>query len=81
MHAASVDRSARLNRFLGVLADGLWHGTREIIHAAEIMAVNSAAAEVRANGVKVECRCVGRGRYEYRLPCRAKPEQLGLLAA
>ena len=74
MNAARIDSSARLNRFLGVLADGLWHGTRELIHAAEIMAVNSVAAEVRANGIAVECRCVGRGRYEYRLPCRAQME-------
>lgn len=80
MNYANADRSRRLQRFLGVLADGLWHGTREIVQAAEIMAVNSVASEVRANGIHVDCRCIGRGRYEYRLPCRAAPEQLELVA-
>lgn len=72
MNHANADRSIRLQRFLGVLSDGQWHGTREIVMAAEIMAVNSAAAEVRANGIQVDCRCIGRGIYQYRLPCRAQ---------
>lgn len=67
MHYAGLD-SPRLQRFLKVLADGAWHGTREIVMAAEVMAVNSVAAECRANGVLIETRCVGRGRYEYRAP-------------
>lgn len=72
MHAASIDKSPRLQRFVRFLADGNWHGTREIVHGAEVMACNSVAAETRANGVNVECRCVGQGRYEYRIP-KASP--------
>ncbi len=81
MHAANVDRSVRLNKVLGILASGAWVGTREIVRAADVCAVNSIISEIRANGIKVNCRCVGRGRYEYSLPCRAQPEQLALIAA
>ena len=82
MNAANADRSARLRRFMGVLSDHGWHGTREIVHTAEIMAVNSVASECRQNGIPIECRCVGRGRYEYRWPQRTAPtEQMALIAA
>ena len=77
MNAARLSESARLQRVLALLNDGAWHGTREIVMAAEVMAVNSAISELRANQVEVECRCAGRGRYEYRL----RPAQLELLAA
>ena len=77
LHAARLDHSPRLQRVLALLGDGQWRGTREIVMAAEVMAVNSAISELRANQIDVECRCVGRGRYEYRL----RPVQLDLLEA
>jgi hypothetical protein len=73
VNAANLN-SPRLQRLLSALGDGLWHGTRQLVQTAEVMAVNSAVAELRENGVSVECRCVGRGRYEYRLPERAQME-------
>jgi hypothetical protein len=66
MNYARIDRSDRLQRLLVLLADGQWHGTLDIVQRARICAVNSAVAELRANGVPVQCRCAGRGRYEYR---------------
>ncbi len=66
IHAARLSESPRLQRLAKVLAGGGWHSTRGLMLLAELCAVNSAVAELRANGIGVECRCVGRGRYEYR---------------
>ena len=79
MNAASIDRSKRLQRVLGVLSDYAWHGTREIVRVADICACNSIIAELRANAFKIETRCTGRGRYEYRLTPR-EPVQLEMAA-
>jgi len=67
MHAARLEASPRLQRVLWALMDGQWHTTRELIVAAEVCAVNSCIAELRANGVAIETRCEGVGRYAYRL--------------
>lgn len=74
IHAAKLESSPRLQRVLNALyfAGGFiggegWLSTRDIISIANVCAVNSAIAELRANGIAVESRCVGRGRYEYRL--------------
>jgi biotin operon repressor len=67
MHAASLERSERLQRVLWLLLDGQWHSTLEIVQRAQVCAVNSCIAELRANGIDIECRCVGVGRYEYRV--------------
>ena len=67
MNAARLHKSGRLMRTLRELADGREHTTRELIEAADVCAVNSIAAELRANGIKVACRCIGRGHYAYRL--------------
>ncbi len=64
---AKFENSDRLKRVYRLLSDGRWHGTRDIMMRADVCAVNSAAAELRANGFDVATRCVGRGRYEYRL--------------
>lgn len=70
IHAARIENSPRLQRLAAFLADGQWHSTREIVHGAEVMAVNSAISELRANGIEVECRAAEtmhrRGVYEYR---------------
>lgn len=69
MHHARIEHSERLQRALAFLRDGAWHTTREIVHGAEVMAVNSVVAEIRENGYIVECESVPgiRGRYRYRL--------------
>ena len=65
IHAARIETSARLQRVLALLECGGRYSTRDIVMQAEVMAVNSAISELRANGIKVESECVGRGRYEY----------------
>ncbi|MCX8017381.1 MAG: hypothetical protein N2690_05725 [Rhodocyclaceae bacterium] len=67
MHAARIERSARLQRVLRLLADGRWHSTLDIVNGAGVCAVNSCIAELRANGYAVACRRVGQERFEYRL--------------
>lgn len=67
MRAARLETSPRLQRVLWALMDGQWHTTRELIVAAEVCAVNSCIAELRANGVAIETCCQGVGRYAYRL--------------
>ena len=56
MHAARLDRSARLQRVLAVLEDGREHTTRDLVVAARVCAVNSCIAELRANGHAIACR-------------------------
>lgn len=80
MHYANIENSPRLKRFIGFLDDGQWRTTREIVMGAEVMAVNSCAAEVRMNGIAVECECIGKGRYRYRLPCMAHKVNGGQLS-
>ena len=67
MHSAKLEHSDRLKRVFSVLSDGKRHSTRDIIRMANVCAVNSIAAELRANGIPVECEAVAgiRGRYEY----------------
>ena len=73
MNAAAIENSPRLQRFLGVLADGQWHSTREIIQRGDVCAVSACAAECRANKIEVECEQRGKVWF-YRLPCRAQME-------
>lgn len=77
MHAAKVTNSPRLQRVLDRLRqknrlDAMTNGdgfetTRGLRDHADICAVNSCIAELRANGYIIETRCTGRGRYEYKL--------------
>lgn len=55
MNAARLERSERLRRVAQVLADGREHTTYEIVHAAQVCAVNSIVAELRANGLRISC--------------------------
>jgi len=66
MNAARLDKSERLQRVLRVLADGREHSTSEIVHGAQVCAVNSIVAELRSNGFRIGCRRVG-DRWFYRL--------------
>ncbi len=66
-HYAKVENSPRLRRVLDVLDDGEWHSTFDIMSRTQLCAVGSAVSELRANGLDIESRCVGQGKYEYRL--------------
>ena len=73
MHAARLDRSERLQRVHGLLADGIERTTLEIVNAAKVCAVNSIVAELRWNGLYIECRrgrdpVTGRPVWLYRMP-------------
>jgi hypothetical protein len=65
MHACHIETSPRLQRVLAVLADGARHTTRDLMLRANVCAVNSCVAEIRANGIDVRCEAVARGRYVY----------------
>lgn len=67
MHYARVENSERLQRIVALLSDGEWHTTLDIIINAGVCAVSAAISEIRRNGYTVECRPMGRGRYEYLL--------------
>lgn len=69
MHAARLDHSDRLRRVLEVLSDGREHTTHEIVHAAQVCAVNSIVAELRANNYLIACQRRG-DRWYYRLEGR-----------
>ena len=58
MHAAKLDKSERLQRFIEALKDGP-KTTRELIEVTGLCAINSIAAECRANGIKVDCTYKG----------------------
>lgn len=66
MNSANLGKSKRLQRVLSYLADGKEHSTLEIVHGAQVCAVNSIISELRDNGISVSCRRQ-RGVYFYRL--------------
>lgn len=66
MHAAKLSKSDRLKRVSKFLSDGAWRTTRQIIRGAHVCAVNSIAAELRANGKKIDCERRG-SRWFYRM--------------
>lgn len=59
MRAANVETSARLQRVLKVLETGRALTTLDIVVEAEVCAVNSCIAELRANGFDIRCWRVG----------------------
>ena len=77
MNAASLSRSARLQRVMRLLEGGEWHSTLGIINEAQVCAVSALISELRANGVQVECEKRGQI-YVYRI---APVGQLSLLEA
>jgi len=60
MHAAKVESSPRLQRVLALISDGSEHSTRDIAQGAEVCAVSSCVAELRAAGAVIHCRQVMR---------------------
>lgn len=71
MNYARLENSARLQRTLAALEAGGWKSTRDLIRAANVCAVNSCISELRANGFEISTRCLGRGRFEYKLEGKA----------
>ncbi|MCK4306443.1 MAG: hypothetical protein KAY24_19535 [Candidatus Eisenbacteria sp.] len=65
IHYAKLETSPRLQRMLKLLCTGERFTTRDIVMQAEIMAVGTAASELRANGIQVQCKAEGQGRYVY----------------
>lgn len=77
MHAARLDASPRLQRVLAVLADGREYSTLDLVREAQVCAVNSIIAELRANGHAIACRQArvdGARRWLYRLEWTLTPE-------
>jgi hypothetical protein len=66
MRFAKIERSQRLQRTLKALQSARELSTLELIHQANIVAVNSAISEQRRNGYSISCRSVDRV-YYYRL--------------
>jgi len=58
-HYAKLDKSPRLQRLLAFLQKGGEHSTRDIIINTGVVAVSSAASELRENGYNVGCRYDG----------------------
>lgn len=56
MHAARVERSARLRRVHELLSDRREHSTLGIAVGARVCAVNSIVAELRHGGAEIACR-------------------------
>ena len=56
MNNADITRSPRLQRVLEALSDGVEHSTLDLVREAEVCAVNSCIAELRANGAHIDCR-------------------------
>lgn len=61
MHHAKLENSPRLQRVLSLLRnEPNPQSTMDIIHKANVCAVNSAVAELRENGISIECQQEGR---------------------
>lgn len=71
MNYAKIANSPRLQRVDALLSDGEWHSTRDIVRGADVCAVNSAIAELRANGREIESRTQNRIWYYRKLPSQA----------
>lgn len=56
MNAANIENSDRLKRVADVLAQGGEYTTLDIIKQANVCAVNSIIAELRANGFGISCQ-------------------------
>lgn len=59
MHAARMAHSERLQRVARLLADGRPRTTLDIVREANVCAVNSIIAELRANGWRIACQRQG----------------------
>ena len=65
MHAATL-KSQRLQRVADLLNDGGHYSTLQIIQYTNVCAVNSIIAELRANGMAIECERRGARWYYWK---------------
>lgn len=56
IHFAKLEKSPRLQRLLAFLQTGGEFSTRDIILNTGLVAINSAVAELRMNGISISCR-------------------------
>lgn len=59
MNSAKLDTSERLQRVYNVLKDGRKHSTMDLIQKSGRRAINSIVAELRDNGIPVDCQRKG----------------------
>ena len=74
MHAARIEKSARLQRVAELLATGREFSTREISLGAQVCAVNSCIAELRDNGLRIHCERRG-SQWFYRMEDPEKDQE------
>ena len=63
MNAAKLEKSDRLQRVDALLRSGKQYSTLEIIQQANVCAVNSVVAELKANGRAITCKRFGSAWY------------------
>ena len=66
MNNALLSKSHRLQSVFNVLLDGKEHTTRDIIRKSGMCAINSIAAELRENGISIDCNRRG-DKWFYRM--------------
>lgn len=76
IHYAKIENSPRLQRVLELLKTGLEYSTREIIHMADVCAVNTIITELRRNGIKINVRQENKIFY-YRLNRQGQQDLFG----
>jgi hypothetical protein len=59
MNAAALNNSPRLQRVAALLESGGKFTTLDIVQQANVCAVNSCIAELRANGIEINCQRKG----------------------
>lgn len=66
-HSARLEYSDRLIRVMDALDEAGEKGltTRQIIRKAGVCAVNTCISELRENGLDIECKQEGVGRFRY----------------
>lgn len=70
MIRAAALSSPRLQRVLGLLADGRAYSTREVVRKARVMAVNAVMSELRHHGAEITCSqqvVKGQRRFYYKM--------------
>ena len=69
IHFANLKTSKRLQRVLKVLKSVGKHGatTRDIVHMAGVMAVNSCISEIRRGGYQITCKREAENVFRYRI--------------
>ena len=56
MNNAILSKSIRLQKVFNVLLDGQEHTTMDLIRKSGMCAINSICAELRQNGINIDCQ-------------------------